>query len=139
MTRGYIYWVACFSAIGGFLFGYDTGIMSSVVEIEEFTNLFNVTDWTKGLIVSVFQLGAFVGALLVSFAADFKGRRMAIALGSIVFIIGAVFQTAAPRVGVLYAGRVISGIAIGVLSMVIPLYQSELAPKDIRGRLISLQ
>ena len=139
MARLHVYLVSCFSAIGGFLFGYDIGIMSSVLEMTDFMNLFQPDEWQKGFIVSAFQLGAFIGALLASFAADFRGRRMAIALGSLIFILGAIFQTSSFHLGLLYVGRIISGISIGVLSMIIPLYQSELAPKDIRGRLISLQ
>lgn len=139
MGRIHVYLVSCFSAIGGFLFGYDIGIMSSVLEMVDFMTLFQPDEWQKGFIVSSFQLGACLGALLASFAADFLGRRMAIGLGSLIFIGGAIFQTAAFNLAVLYTGRIISGVSIGVLSMIVPLYQSELAPKDIRGRLITLQ
>ncbi|KAI9591399.1 general substrate transporter [Syncephalis fuscata] len=79
----------------------------------------------KGLTVSVLLIGAFVGSFCVFYAADRAGRRLTCIGGALIFICG--------------AGRFISGLAIGILSMVVPLYLSEVSPKDYRGLVVSMQ
>ena len=135
----FVYVVGFFAAIGGFLFGYDTGVISGVLEMDEFTNLFNPGDWEKGFIVAFFQIGCILGSLGANFIADSLGRTITIFTGSIVFCVGATLQCSSFHIAQLYIGRLIAGVAVGSLSMVVPLYQSEVAPKAIRGRLISLQ
>jgi MFS family permease len=66
------------------------------------------------------------------------GRKYSIIMGAGLFVIGGVLQTAAIHIGVMYAGRVVSGLAVGMLSMVVPVYNAEVSPKEIRGKLVSL-
>ncbi len=92
-----------------------------------------------GFIVSSMLLGAFVGCIPASLIADAFSRRFAIMVGSIVFILGGVLQTAAANQGMMMAGRFFAGVGIGMLSLLAPLYQSEIAHPSIRGRLTTLQ
>ncbi|ORY00514.1 sugar transporter [Basidiobolus meristosporus CBS 931.73] len=133
----YAYFAAGIASIGGLLFGYDVGVISGVLDMEAFHIQFQYTSaFSKGFIVSSLTLGCFVGSLAAYFVADFYGRRFSIICGGIIFTIGGVVQTSAFSLGQLYAGRILSGLAIGVLSMTVPLYQSEIAPKHIRGSLV---
>ncbi|KAJ3221401.1 hypothetical protein HK099_003548 [Clydaea vesicula] len=94
----------------------------------------------KGNITSFFLIGCAVGAVLVSFMADKLGRKKSIIIGGILFSLGGLGQALSPSlVWFFYLTRIISGVGIGILSMVVPLYISETAPTDVRGRMISVQ
>jgi sugar porter (SP) family MFS transporter len=143
MGKFYVYTCAAFAAIGGILFGYDIGVISGVLDSPAFNQIFGqdgkISDVTVGVIVSILTIGCFLGSLISGWSADYLGRKQSITLGSLVFILGAGLQTGANNIGTLYAGRFIAGLAIGVLSTVVPMYQSEIAPNELRGRLVSLQ
>ncbi|KAJ9057588.1 hypothetical protein DSO57_1021133 [Entomophthora muscae] len=134
-----MYLVSGFAAIGGLLFGYDIGVISGVVEDTGFIKLFGLTPQVKGMVVSILVAGCFIGAVFSGWLADKIGRKMCIMSSSVVFTAGAILQTLAAEIYTMYAGRFIAGLAIGLLSMAVPLYQSELADPEIRGRLVSLQ
>jgi MFS family permease len=89
--------------------------------------------------VSVFTGGAFFGAAVAGITANRLGRRWTIILGSLIFCLGGALQTSAQNIGYLYGGRSIAGLGVGVLVMIIPLYQAEIAHPAIRGRLTGLQ
>lgn len=89
--------------------------------------------------VSILTLGAMVGALANGPIADRLSRRWSILLANIFFLIGSIIQAAAVNIPMIFVGRFIAGLAIGQLSMVVPLYLSELAPPNLRGSLVSLQ
>lgn len=89
--------------------------------------------------VSVLTLGAMFGALANGPIADRLSRRWSLLLANIVFLIGSIIQAAAINVVMMFVGRFVAGLSIGMLSMVVPLYLSELAPPNIRGSLIALQ
>ena len=93
----------------------------------------------QGGINSALSAGCFVGALLAGFPSDRFSRKYTLIGASALFIIGSIFQAAANGVPMLCVGRVLNGLSVGVTSMVVPLYQSEIAPKEIRGRLVSVQ
>ncbi|RIB05796.1 sugar transporter [Gigaspora rosea] len=135
----FVYLCAIFSAFGGFLFGYDIGVISGVLTMPHFRERFPSTPAVEGSIVSSFLAGCFVGALMSGYSADRFGRRFSILGGSIIFAVGSVLQATSATFAQLYIGRIVSGISIGILSMMVPLYQSEISPKEIRGRLVSLQ
>ncbi|KAJ9067830.1 hypothetical protein DSO57_1035152 [Entomophthora muscae] len=139
MTNIYMYLVTGFAAIGGLLFGYDIGVISGVIEDAQFIKLFGMTIAIKSMVVSTLVAGCFIGALFAGWLADKIGRKMSIMISSAVFTIGATIQTFSYNITFMYIGCFVAGLSIGLLSMAVPLYQSELADPAIRGRLVSLQ
>lgn len=89
--------------------------------------------------VAVLTLGAMIGALANGPIADALSRRWTILLANVIFLIGSIIQVAAINVPMIFVGRFIAGLSIGQLSMVVPLYLSELAPPNLRGSLVALQ
>lgn len=133
--------VALFAALGSFLFGYDSGIIGSVVsaEFDQFHSYFKQpNDDIIGAIVSTFAGGCFFGAAAAGWLATHIGRKRTIQTGALIGIFGCSLQTGARNVGFLIAGRFIAGLAIGCLSMIVPLYQSEISPPHMRGLLTGL-
>ncbi|CAG8495717.1 10057_t:CDS:10, partial [Scutellospora calospora] len=114
-------------------------VISGVLTMQHFRHEFPSGPAKEGSIVSSFLAGCFVGALASGYSADRLGRRFSILGGSLVFIVGSILQATSTTFAQLYVGRIVSGLSIGVLSMMVPLYQSEISPKEIRGRLVSLQ
>ncbi|KAJ1897572.1 hypothetical protein LPJ66_003285 [Kickxella alabastrina] len=134
------YFVGAVSALGGFLFGYDIGVMSSILEMEYWKVYFNRPSSVEvGVIVSLLTAGCFVGSLAAGWIADKFSRKRTIMASSLVFCLGAAIQCGSRNRGMLIAGRFIAGLAVGCLSMAVPVFQSEIAPAHIRGRLVSLQ
>jgi MFS family permease len=122
------------------LFGFDISSMSGVIGTEAYKRYFNnPQDQKQGGIVASMAFGSLFGALSSSFIADRLSRRSAIQVGSLIFILGAILQCSARNVAHLVVGRFIAGIAIGICSAIVPVYQSEIAPKEIRGRVVSMQ
>lgn len=136
----YQFFLALFAAFGSFLYGFDLAVIASVVASDSFEDEFLHTNATtrSGTIVSLFTAGAFFGSFLAGFC-DPLGRRGTLALGGCLFLVGGVLQTAAKAVEMLYIGRLIAGFGIGILVMIIPLFQAEIAHASIRGILTSLQ
>ncbi|KAF8758583.1 General substrate transporter [Rhizoctonia solani] len=136
----YTWLCGCFAALGSILFGYDLGIIASVLPSETFLDVVgHPSDNEIGLITSLFLLGAFFGSAPSGVIADSIGRRKAIVVGCIIFIIGGCLQTAAVNLGMMMAGRFLAGWGVGQLAHLAPLFQSEIAHSSIRGRLTTLQ
>ncbi|CAE7199104.1 unnamed protein product [Rhizoctonia solani] len=136
----YTWLCGCFAALGSILFGYDLGIIASVLPSENFLDTVgHPSDNEIGLITSLFLLGAFFGSAPSGVIADSIGRRKAIVVGCIVFIIGGTLQTAAQNLSMMMAGRFLAGWGVGQLAHLAPLFQSEIAHSSIRGRLTTLQ
>jgi SP family sugar:H+ symporter-like MFS transporter len=87
-------------------------------------------------IVSLLSVGTFFGALLASPTGDFLGRKLGLMVWLVVFTVGVILQTAATSIPLFVAGRTIAGLGVGGISALIPLYQSETAPKWIRGTIV---
>ncbi|KAF7337060.1 High-affinity glucose transporter [Mycena venus] len=133
--------VCLFSALGSFLFGYDSGVIGSVVskQFDQFQTFFhNPGPDIVGAIVSTFAGGCFFGAATAGSLATRIGRKRTIQIGALIAVLGCSLQTGARNVSYLIVGRLIAGFAIGCLSMVVPLYQSEISPPEIRGFLTGL-
>ncbi|KAH7099884.1 general substrate transporter [Auriculariales sp. MPI-PUGE-AT-0066] len=130
---------ALFAALGGLTFGYDQGVIANVLVMPDFVRRFPVTPAQIGWMTAVLELGAMIGALSASFAADTWSRRYAICIASVIFCIGSAMQAGASSFGFLTAGRAIGGFGIGALSMCAPLYISEISAPDVRGRLLALE
>ncbi|KAG0728729.1 Proton myo-inositol cotransporter [Chionoecetes opilio] len=127
-----IYLLTFLSAIGGFLFGYDTGVVSGAMLI--IRDDFKLNTLWHELIVSATIGAAMLASLGAGAATDRYGRRLVILSASLVFLVGAVVMGAAPEKVTLLVGRIIVGIGIGLASMVVPVYLSEVSPVEIRGR-----
>lgn len=125
-----------FGALGGVLFGYDTGVISGALLF--IPNDFKLSPFLQGAIVAGLLLGAMIGAALAGRLSDVLGRRRLIMIAAVVFIAGALVCAFAPTVAVLVVGRVILGLAVGSAALVVPLYLSEIAPTEIRGAITSL-
>ena len=137
---------AAFSALGGLLFGYDQGVVSVILVMPQFLDVFpRISDdvpnggFWKGVMTSMIQLGAFVGALNQSWLADRYSRKWSIVVAVIIFTVGSALQTAAVDFAMLCVARMLGGVGIGMLSMVAPLYISEISPPEIRGALLVLE
>lgn len=118
---------------------YDLGVIGGSVAAASFTASFNPNDDQTGAIVSLFTGGGFFGAALAGPAADKLGRRLAIVIGAVFFILGGVLQAVAQNLSFLYSGRAIAGFGVGFLVMIVPLYQAEISHPSIRGRVTGLQ
>lgn len=128
--------IAAVAAIGGLLFGYDTGIIAGALLFAR--DDLSMGSFEQGLVVAMVPLGAAFGALFAGRIADRRGRRAVIGLASIAFAAGSVVCALAPSVAVLAAARFVLGIAVGFASTSCPVYISEVAPPASRGRLVSL-
>ncbi len=125
-----------FGALGGLLFGYDTGVISGAILF--ITEDLGLTPFLEGLVVSSLLLGAAVGAGSAGPLSDRLGRRNLIIMAAVTFTVGAIGAALAPNVGVLVLFRVVLGIAVGAAALIVPLYLSEIAPTEIRGAISSL-
>ena len=125
-----------FGALGGLLFGYDTGVISGAILF--ITKDFGLSPFMQGAIVAALLLGAMVGAALAGPLSDRMGRKRLIMIAGITFTIGALAAAAAPSAWPLVAARFVIGLAVGSAALVVPLYLSEIAPTELRGRVASL-
>src|SRR6478735_10820528 len=126
---------AAIAGLGGLLFGYDTGIIASALLFIE--PEFSLSSFGSGLVVAAVPIGAVGGALFAGRLSDTYGRRLMILISAAIFIVGAIGSAVAGDETVLVIARVVVGAAIGLASAAAPVYISEVAPPDIRGRLVT--
>jgi sugar porter (SP) family MFS transporter len=131
-----VVWTAAITALGGLLFGYDTGVVSGALLFLH-TSFGNVTSFDKELVTSVLLVGAAVGAFGSGRLSDTIGRRPVILVTAVVFVIGVLGAAFSPTLWFLIATRFVIGLAVGSASMAVPLYISEVAPPRVRGALVS--
>ena len=128
---------AVLTAVGGILFGYDTGVVGGV--LPNISSDFHLdTPFLKGLVVAILLAGAAVGAIVAGRVADQLGRRRTILITSIVFVVGLLMSSLAPALWVFWLSRFVIGLGVGSTSFVVPLYIGEIAPPERRGGLVSL-
>lgn len=137
------YLMCVFAAFGGIFFGYDSGYIAGVMGMQYFINTIAGPDAgtlpsaDKSLITSILSAGTFFGALIAGDLADWIGRRFTIIAGCAVFCVGVALQTAAASLGLIVAGRLVAGFGVGFVSAIIILYMSEIAPRKVRGAIVS--
>ncbi|KAI9647783.1 hypothetical protein NHQ30_004171 [Ciborinia camelliae] len=138
--------VAAVANTASMLFGYDTGVAGSVVALRSFAKEFKLSTsvvhsaHVSSNIVALLNAGAFFGAIVPAFLSKYLGRKPAMTIAACFLMIGGILQTAAqpPSLSMIYAGRVISGFGVGMVSNLTPVFVAETAPKELRGFLMGL-
>ena len=132
--------LAAFGTIGGMLFGFEISSMSAWIGAKQYMDYFDSPNSTEqGGITASMSAGSFVGALVAGWIADRLGRKGAIQVAAIIWIIGAVLQCSAQNVAHLIVGRIVGGLAIGITSSQCLVYLAELAPSKTRGGIVGIQ
>ena len=132
----YFYVIASVAALGGLLFGYDTGVISGALLF--IRQVMALSPTMQGIVVAIALAGAAIGAAVAGFISDRAGRRPVILGAGLLFVAGAVISAVAQEVTLLLIGRLLVGLAIGVASMLTPLYLAEISPARDRGAIVSL-
>src|SRR5437764_8479704 len=133
----YVIALCCVAAIGGFLFGFDSGVINGTVDA--LAKAFGTDAAGTGFAVASVLLGCAVGAFGAGRLADTLGRRPTMILNAILFLVTAAATGAANSATFFIAARITAGVAIGGASVLAPMYIAEVAPPQMRGRLASLQ
>ncbi|KAK0725245.1 general substrate transporter [Lasiosphaeris hirsuta] len=144
-----VFSIAAFACIGGVLYGYNQGMFSGVLAMPSFQKHMGEYDpldpqadqTKKGWLTAILELGAWIGTLLSGFLAEVLSRKYGILVACTVFILGVIIQATAVQAGpnAILAGRFITGMGVGSLAMIIPIYNSEVAPPEVRGALVATQ
>jgi MFS transporter, SP family, sugar:H+ symporter len=136
-SPSYVIALSSVAAIGGFLFGFDSGVINGAVDA--LAHAFGTRAATTGFAVASVLLGCAIGAFVAGTVADRYGRRPTMLLNAVLFLVSAVATGMAGSAGVFITARLVGGLAIGAASVLAPMYIAEVAPTRMRGRLASLQ
>ncbi|KAI1333926.1 putative hexose transport-related protein [Xylariaceae sp. FL0016] len=144
-----VFRIALFACIGGVLYGYNQGMFSGLLAMPAFKSHMgeydpfddNADQTKKGWLTAILELGAWIGTLMSGFVAEAISRKFGVLVATSVFVLGVVIQATAQSGGhdVILAGRFITGMGVGALAAIVPIYNSEVAPPEVRGALVALQ
>ncbi|KAL1845611.1 hexose transporter hxt5 [Paecilomyces lecythidis] len=140
--------LGAFVSIGGIIFGYDTGQISGFLDMKDYMQRFGqlndkgeyyFSNVRSGLIVSLLSIGTLVGSLLGAPLADRIGRKWSISFWCLIVDVGLIIQISSPQHKwyQMMMGRFVTGLGVGACSLVVPMYQSESAPRQVRGSMIA--
>ncbi|MBA7578830.1 D-xylose-proton symporter [subsurface metagenome] len=132
----YLYIVSFVAAVGGLLFGFDTGVISGAIPFV--TDHFQLSTLQAGFAVSSLMIACTIGATVVGALTDRFGRKKVLIFAALLFTLSALLSAVPRSFGDLIAARFIGGLAVGIASVVSPMYIAEIAPAHIRGRLVAL-
>ncbi|KAM6510330.1 hypothetical protein FALCPG4_017947 [Fusarium falciforme] len=141
----YNFLIIFFVALGSFTYGFNSAISGSVIGLSSFLNYFDLVTSGPGASKSnqiigannaLFAGGGVIGCGLVPWLLDRCGRRLAIQITCAICLISAVLQAASVHIGMLLVGRFINGIGVGMIDVAVPIYQSEISPAKVRGRMV---
>lgn len=135
-VSGYVIFIAVVAALGGILFGYDTAIISGTTEIVR--SQFGLNDMNLGWYVGCALIGSIIGVVAAGSLSDGIGRKKTMLISAALFSISAIGCAVCGSFNALVAYRIIGGVGIGIVSIVSPVYISEIAPAEHRGMLVSL-
>ncbi|KAL2862502.1 sugar porter family MFS transporter [Aspergillus lucknowensis] len=145
-----VYILTSVAYMGSLLFGYDTGVMGSVLALDSFKIDFGLPLGESGFasdknskvssnVVSLLTAGCFFGAIFAAYINDRIGRRYSLMIFAVVFLLGAAIQVGASHgIGMIYGGRVVAGLGVGGMSSITPVFVSENCPPKQRGRIAGL-
>ncbi|KAI0018588.1 putative hexose transport-related protein [Xylariomycetidae sp. FL0641] len=144
-----VFRIALFACIGGVLYGYNQGMFSGLLAMPSFKQHMgaydpfddNADQSKKGWLTAILELGAWLGTLMSGFVAETLSRKYGILVAVTVFVIGVVVQATAQSAGhnAILGGRFVTGMGVGALASIVPIYNSEVAPPEVRGALVALQ
>ncbi|HAA14115.1 MAG TPA: MFS transporter [Cytophagales bacterium] len=131
------YRIALAVTLGGFLFGFDASVISGVIGYV--TPQFNLELWQQGMVVGSPTLAAMFAVLFIPPLSDVVGRRKMLLFAAVLYAVSAFFSAIAPGFWILVFARMIGGIAFGAALVLAPIYIGEIAPSEMRGKLVSIQ
>ncbi|KAI1262763.1 putative hexose transport-related protein [Xylariaceae sp. FL1019] len=144
-----VFRIALFACIGGVLYGYNQGMFSGLLSMPAFKSHMGTYDpfddtadqTKKGWLTAILELGAWIGTLMSGFVAETISRKYGILVAVSVFAVGVIVQATAQAGGhdAILAGRFVTGMGVGQLAAIVPIYNSEVAPPEVRGALVALQ
>ncbi|PHH80416.1 hypothetical protein CDD80_1620 [Ophiocordyceps camponoti-rufipedis] len=138
--KALLYFTSIFVSLGVFLFGYDQGVMSGIITGPYFIDYFDHPSKAQvGTMVAILEIGAFIASLIVGRVGDIIGRRRTILYGSCIFFVGGALQTFSISMTMMMVGRIVAGLGVGMLSTIVPVYQSEISPPHNRGKLACIE
>lgn len=135
-VKPFVYVAVGVAALGGLLFGYDTGVISGAILFIK--SQFSLSTAMEEIVVSAVLVGAVVGAAIGGALTARFGRRRMIILAGVIFTVSAIGTASAPTIVWLIAAMIVSGIAIGIASFISPMYIAELVPANVRGSLVAV-
>jgi sugar porter (SP) family MFS transporter len=135
-VKPFVYVAVGIAALGGLLFGYDTGVISGAILFIK--NQFSLSATMEEIVVSAVLVGAVFGAAAGGVLTSRFGRRKLIILAGMIFTLSAIGTALAPTIPWLITGMVVSGLAIGIASFISPMYIAELVPANVRGALVAV-
>ncbi|MBG9377336.1 sugar porter family MFS transporter [Panacibacter sp. DH6] len=132
----YIYKATLVAAVGGLLFGYDTAVIAGAIGFMK--TFYNLSDAMTGWVASCALLGCVAGAMYAGKLSDNVGRKKVLMLAALLFAVSSLGTAMAPNLNFFVVFRIVGGMGIGIASVLSPMYISEMAPAEIRGKLISI-
>src|SRR5579875_2249459 len=136
VRTAYVYWISAVAALSGLLFGFDTAVINGALPF--LSDEFHLTDFQVELTAGALLIGCIFGAAMAGFIGDRFGRRRALIASAILFAAASVASAIPRGLSGLAMARFAAGIAIGLASVLAPMYIAEIAPPNIRGRLVSV-
>ena len=136
VNMGRVVFLALVAAIGGILFGYDTAVISGTTEIVK--NQFRLTTIAEGWYVGCALIGSILGVMIAGMMSDYLGRKRTMLISALLFSVSAIGCAVCQDFNQLVIFRIVGGFGIGIVSIVSPIYISEIAPAQKRGTLVSL-
>lgn len=136
--RLYLILICLVAAAGGFLFGFDTSVISGAIEFIETPKVFNLNELEKGWTVSCIIIGCMAGCVFTGPLSDKYGRRLLLIATALIFLLSSLGCALAHSHSVFIINRIIAGFAVGSASMLAPIYIAEVSPAKHRGKLVSL-
>lgn len=134
--KKFVFFNAIVAALGGFLFGFDTAVISGAEQ--DIQKLWGLSDLTHGMAVAIALYGTVLGSLVAGFPSEMIGRKKTLIMVGFLYLVSALGSAFAPEVYTFMFFRFLGGLGVGVASVTAPMYISEISPATFRGRLVAL-